>query len=113
MPSLDELRQKRMKELAMQRQLSDQQGSMQMDMQREQEIESQIKVIINKILTPEARSRLSNIRTSQPEYARQLELLLIQLAQAGQLPKRITDQQLKEILTKFSSRKKETTITRK
>jgi len=70
-----------------------------------------IKMIINRILTPEARERLGNIRLARPEFARQIEILLIQLYQAGQLPKKLTDEKLKEILERIHSRKKETKIT--
>lgn len=64
------------------------------------------------VLTPEARSRLANIKIAKPEYAVQIENLLIQLAQSGQLKQEISDAQLKQILGKISEKKKEFRIRR-
>ncbi len=64
------------------------------------------------ILTPEARQRLTNIKMVRPEFAEQLEAQLIQLAQTGRINLPITDEQLKEILSRISSRKREITIRR-
>lgn len=104
---LEALRQKRLKDL-MQQQMQ-QQSQQQL---QEEQVATQVKVIINQILTPEARERMGNIRTARPEFARQVEILLIQLHQTGQLPRKLTDEKLKEILTKIHARKKETKITR-
>jgi programmed cell death protein 5 len=103
---LETLRQKRLRD-AMQQQTQQQ---MQQQAQEEQ-IASQIKGIINQILTPEARNRLGNIRLARPEFARQVEILLIQLYQAGQLPQKLTDEKLKEILTRIHGKKKDIKIT--
>ena len=65
------------------------------------------------ILTPEARSRLANLRLTRPDYVNQIELQLIQLAQAGRIASKITDEQLKELLRKLAGQKKEINITRK
>jgi len=79
---------------------------------RKAEIEAQIRIIIKKILTPKARERLANIRIARPDFARQIEILLIQLYQTGRLPKQITDEQLKEMLEKLRSKKREIKIRR-
>ncbi|MFC2154719.1 DNA-binding protein [Candidatus Altiarchaeota archaeon] len=113
MSDLEDVRKKRMKELMLEQQLQQQQSQFQQQLSQEQEIEAQIKHIVTQILTPEARERLANIRVARPSYARQIEILLIQLAQAGKLPGKITDQQLKEILGRFSQKRRETTIERK
>lgn len=102
---LERLRQKRLKQL-MQQQIQQQ---VQQQLQEEQ-ISVQIRMIMNQILTPEARSRLGNIRLARPEFAREIEILLIQLYQAGNLPKKLTDEKFKEILEKIHSRKKSTRI---
>jgi programmed cell death protein 5 len=107
MSELDELRQKRLRELMMMQQT--QQERIQEQFKAE-EINKQIGIIIQQIMTPEARERLGNIRAARPDFARQVEILLIQLYQAGRLPNRIDDALLKEILAKISSKKHEITI---
>ncbi|MFH1721991.1 MAG: DNA-binding protein [Candidatus Altiarchaeota archaeon] len=112
MTDLENLRKKRMAELMASQQYGAQ-HQVQEQMAQEQEMEDQIKHIISQILTPEARERLANIRAAKASYARQIEMLLIQLAQAGQLPKKITDEQFKQILGKIGSQKRETKISRR
>lgn len=74
----------------------------------------QIKAILRQVLTPEARARLANIRLANPTYASQIEALLIQLAQTGQIRERINDEQLKKILSRLgTTRKREFRIIRK
>lgn len=74
--------------------------------------EAQKRLAIQQILTPEARSRLANIRAAKPEFAEQIELQLIQLAQSGRLTSQITDTQLREILKRLQQRKRKITIRR-
>jgi programmed cell death protein 5 len=107
---LEEIRRRRMQEL-MQNQMQ-QQGSQQMQRaMQEQQVAEQIKVILGQILEPAARDRLANIRLASPEFARQIEMLLIQLYQGGQLPQKLSDENFKKILEKIRSKKKETKIT--
>ncbi|MFH1789264.1 MAG: DNA-binding protein [Candidatus Altiarchaeota archaeon] len=81
---------------------------------QEAEVERQIHFIISRILSPEARERLGNIRVARPQFARQIEVLLIQLNQAGKLPDQLSDEQLKAILTSIKSQQQhETRISRK
>jgi programmed cell death protein 5 len=94
--------------LEYQAQLQEQQR--QAELRRQYEIQKRI--AIQQILTPEARSRLANIRAAKPEFAEQLELQLIQLAQSGKLGSKITDSQLKEILSRLQTRKREFKIRR-
>ncbi len=108
---LERLRQERIKQLMEQQRYSQGQEILQQQ-RREEEIDAQIKIIINKILTPEARERLANIRIARPSFARQVEIFLIQLYQAGRLPKKITDEQLRDMLEKLRGRKKEINIRR-
>jgi len=94
--------------LEYQTQLQEQQR--QAELRRRYEIQK--RAAIQQILTPEARSRLANIRAAKPEFAEQLELQLIQLAQSGRLGSKITDSQLKEILNRLQTRKHEFKIRR-
>jgi programmed cell death protein 5 len=78
----------------------------------EQQIEQQKQAILRSILTPEARQRLTNLKLVKPEFTDQLELQLIQLAQAGKLPVPLTDEQLKKILVQLQSQRREIKIRR-
>jgi programmed cell death protein 5 len=76
------------------------------------QFEAQKQAALKQILTPEARQRLTNIRMVKPEFADQIELQLIQLAQAGRISVPITDDQLKEALARLQSQRKEVRIRR-
>jgi programmed cell death protein 5 len=104
---LEELRRRKLS--ALQKQVADEQRNAQMD----QQLEQQKQALLRNMLTPEARQRLTNLKMVKPEFIDQLELQLIQLAQAGKIPIPMTDEQLKKILIQLQSRKKETTIRRR
>ncbi|MFH1821173.1 MAG: DNA-binding protein [Methanobacteriota archaeon] len=103
---LEELRRRKVQELQSQYQEQQRQA------EQRRQFEVQKRAAIMQILTPEARSRLANIRAVKSEFAEQLEIQLIQLAQSGRLGSKITDSQLKEILGKLQSRKREIKIKR-
>ena len=109
MPTEDEIK-KRMLEQRMQQQMSMQQMTNQQ--QQMAEAEQMLKQLMNQILEPKARERLSNLKLVKPELAMQLELYLAQLAQAGQIQARLNDEQVVMILRKLSE-KRETKIQRK
>jgi programmed cell death protein 5 len=101
---LDEIRKRKLAEL--QQSLQEQEIAEEQAMQ----IEAQKRKILMGVLTPEARNRLANIKLARPEFAAQIENLLIQLAQSGQLAEKIDDKQLKEILLKISKKKRDIKI---
>jgi programmed cell death protein 5 len=107
MSELDELRQKRLRQLQAMREQGREQG-LQQQLQAQQ-MEEQINLIMRQIMTAEARERLANIRMARPEFARQVEILLIQLYQGGRL-KQLTDEQFKALLAKISGTKREPKI---
>lgn len=114
MSDIEELRRRRMEELQQQaaQQPSQQQVSDAAEQERtRRELEAQKKQVMMQILTPEARSRLANIRLTKPEYVDQIELQLIQLAQMGRIKAKITDEQLKVLLQKLAGQKREMKIT--
>lgn len=76
------------------------------------QFEAQKQAALKQILSPEARQRLTNIRMVKPEFAEQVELQLIQLAQSGRLKVPISDAQLKEALARLQSSRKEIRIRR-
>jgi programmed cell death protein 5 len=102
---LDEIRKRKL--LSMQNRMSDERQN-----QAEQQIEAQKQALLKQILSTEARQRLNNLKMIKPEFAEQIEVQLIQMAQAGKLPIPLSDAQLKQILVQLQSRKRETKITR-
>lgn len=68
---------------------------------RVQEEQKIIKALSRIVFTPEARSRLNNLRLVKPQLADQVEKYLIALAQQGKLKIPVEDAQLKEILEKI------------
>ncbi|MBI5680065.1 MAG: DNA-binding protein [Methanobacterium sp.] len=111
MSDIEELRRKRMQEL--QQQAATQQMASHEEEQARQQLDAQKKQAMMQILTPEARGRLANIRLTKPEMVDQIELQLIQLAQAGRVRSKITDDQLKHLLKQVAGQKREINITRR
>lgn len=103
---LEELRRRRLMEL--QRQML--QEEQRAEAQRRLELQKQ--ALMRRILTPKARQRLANLRMVRPEFASQLELQLIQIAQQGRIGLPITDDQLKEILSRLQRSRREIRIRR-
>lgn len=103
---IEELRRRRLLEL--QKRLAQEQQQVQM----QQRIEMEKQAILRRILTADARQRLNNLKMVKPEFASQLELQLIQLAQQGRIDPPITDQQLKEILIRLQSGRRDIRIRR-
>jgi programmed cell death protein 5 len=103
---LDALRKKRMLEL--QQRIADEQQQA----QAQQQLESQKQALLRRILTSKARNRLTNLNIVKPEFTQQLELQLIQLAQQGRINLPITDDQLKELLIRLQSGKRDYKIRR-
>ena len=102
-------------ELIRQKKLAELQNSS-VDEQRgdraQERLEAQKQALLRTILTTEARQRLTNIRMVRPEFAEQLELQLIQLAQTGRIRTPLNDDQLKETLRRMQSQKRDFTIRR-
>ena len=106
---LDEIRRRKMME--MQAQAQQQQGMQ----QQRAEMEAQKAAIMRKILSPEARTRLENIRMVRADFAQQVEMQMIQLAQQGQLARAginlpMSDGDFKQILQKLQGKKKDINI---
>lgn len=94
---LERLRQKRLLELQAQQQQAE-------EIQRaRQDAEAQKEALMRRILTPEARQRLTNIKMVRPDYAQQLELQLIQVAQSRRVRLPITDDMLKKLLAQVQA----------
>ncbi|MDD1776488.1 MAG: DNA-binding protein [Candidatus Methanomethylicus sp.] len=105
----DEIELMKQKKLAaMRRQMAEEQSAERM----QHEAEAQKENLLRSILSPEARSRLNNLKMVRPDFAEQLELQLIQLAQDRRLPLPLSDEQLKQILVELGNRKRDIKITR-
>ena len=118
MSDLDEIRQKRMAELQAQQAAAQNQAQQQAMAQVQQQeaqaqFEAQKKQILGQIMTPEARQRLANLKLTKPEMVNQIEIQLIQSAQAGSLRGKVTDDQIKVLLRQIAGQKREIKITRK
>ena len=118
MSELDEIRQKRMAELqaqqaAMQNQAQQQAMAQAQQQEAQAQFEAQKKQILAQIMTSEARNRLANLKLTKPELVNNIEIQLIQSAQAGSLRGKVTDDQLKVLLRNIAGQKREIKITRK
>jgi programmed cell death protein 5 len=103
---LEQIRKRKL--LSMQSRMSEEQRQA----QAAQQLEQQKQALLSKILTPEARQRLNNLKMVRQEFTDQIEMQLIEMAQAGKLPIPLSDAQLKQILLQLQSRKRETKIRR-
>lgn len=103
---LEQIKQRRMAD--MRRRMAEEERGEQMS----KEMEAQKQNLLRTILSPEARSRLNNLKIVRPDFAEQLELQLIQLAQQGKLPVPLSDNELKRILIELQNRKRDIRITR-
>ncbi|WP_297536098.1 DNA-binding protein [Thermococcus sp.] len=99
---IEEIRRRKLMEL--QKKYLEQQKAQEEALRREMELQAQLEAIMRKILTPEARERLGRVKLVKPELARQVELVLAQLYQAGQIREPIDDAKLKRILAQIDER---------
>ncbi len=99
---LEEIRRRKLEELK--RRLAQKQLEEKIEEEKKKEEEALKRVILSRILTPEAKERLARVKMVKPELASALENYLIALYQAGRISGRIDDSTLKEILRKLSER---------
>jgi programmed cell death protein 5 len=65
------------------------------------------------VLTPEARSRLNNVKMVKPDLAAMVENYLLGMVSQGRLNRQISDDQLKQILLSIQQPKRDFKINRK
>lgn len=104
---LERLKAQRMAELQARQQ---QGGAEQQRADAAADAEAQKQSLMRRLLTPDARLRLANIKMVRPEFGQQLELELIQIAQAGRVPLPISDDQLKRLLVQIEGQQKKRDI---
>ncbi|ASA77904.1 MULTISPECIES: DNA-binding protein [Thermococcus] len=99
---IEEIRKRKLMEL--QKKYLEQQKAQEEALRQEMELEAQLDAIMRRILTQDARERLGRVKLVRPELARQVELVLVQLYQAGQIREPIDDAKLKKILAQIDAR---------
>lgn len=110
MPTLDEIKKRKLEELMqLQQEKLQQQSNEQAQIQ--QQIE-QMESIARQFMTKEALARYGNLKTAHHEKALQLLLILFQAIQKGQVHGKIDDSTLKKILEQLTPKKKEIRIKR-
>ena len=75
-------------------------------------IEQQLEMVLSQILTPEAKTRLVNVRLVNYEKYLHISQTLVMLVQQGKVRGKINEDQLKQLLLQSNPRK-EMKITRK
>jgi len=115
MDDLEAARQRRLAEL--QAQAQQQPARAQQDAQaaaaRAAEEDAAVERILQQILEPEARERLTRIRMSRPELADAVARQLVTLAQGGRLARRLSDEDLRALLARIPGQDRDIKITRK
>ena len=110
MPSLDEIRKKKLEEM-----MQAQQEKLQQHAQEQTQVQQQIELMENVVkhaLTKEALARYGNLKTAHQEKALQLLVILFQAIQKGQIQSKIDDSTLKKVLEQLTPKKREFKIHR-
>lgn len=98
-PELEELRKRKLMEY-------------QQETARQQQMQAQIQLraILRKVLEPEAFERIERVKLASPELYAQAVRYVIALHQAGRLPKKLNDDEVKALLLRLRGPKRETKI---
>ena len=107
---LEEIKRRKLMELMRQQALVQQSEEEKI---RKEEEEAARQALLRQILEPEARERLARLKLVRPEVAQAVENQLIILAQSGRLMRKISDDELKEILRRITSQRREIRIVRR
>ncbi|MBI2659360.1 hypothetical protein HYX05_04665 [Candidatus Woesearchaeota archaeon] len=110
MPTLDEIKKRKLEELMQMQQERMQQQSHE-HAQIQQQIE-QMETIVRQFMTKDALERYGNLKTAHQEKSLQLLLVLFQAIQKNQVHGKIDDSTLKKILEQLTPKKKEIKIKR-
>ena len=110
MPTIEEIRKRKLEEL-----MQAQQESMHQNTQQQAQMQQQINLmenVVKQFLTKEALERYGNLKSAHQEKALQLLAILFQTIQKGQIQSKIDDSLLKKILEQLTPKKKEIKIKR-
>merc|ERR1719187_3140524 len=59
--------------------------------------------ILSQVLDQKARARLNTLMIAKPEKGRQMEAVICQMAQSGQIGSKLGEEELKNLFERFSS----------
>ena len=110
MPTLDEIRKKKLEEM-----MRSQQENIQQQGHEQAQIQRQIETMENAVrqmLTKDALVRYGNLKAAHQEKALQLLVILFQAVQKGQIRSKIDDPTLKKVLEQITPKQKEFNIRR-
>ena len=110
MPTLDEIRKKKLEEL-----MRLQQEKLHQQAEEQAQIQQQIEYmesVVRQFLTKEALVRYGNLKTAHQEKTLQLLIVLFQAIQKQQVQGKIDDSTLKKVLEQLTPKKKEIKIKR-
>jgi len=82
-----------------------------MELQQAQEMEAQIKSLLQNALDQKAYERAMNVRLANPELYSQLVQLIAYLYRQGQIRGKVSEEQLVQLLNKLRGGGREPTIT--
>ena len=109
MATLDEIRKKKIEELMRLQQDKAQESQEQAQVQQQVEM---MENAVRQFLDKDALARYGSLKTAHQEKALHLLMILFNAIRSGQLKEKITDQQLKKLLERFTPKKKEIKIKR-
>ncbi|MBI4143335.1 hypothetical protein HY487_00460 [Candidatus Woesearchaeota archaeon] len=110
MPTLDEIRKKKLEEL-----MRLQQSKLQQQAEQQAQIQQQIEhmeSVARQFFTKDALARYGNLKSAHQEKALQLLLILFQAIQKGQIKGKIDDLTLRKILEQLAPKKRDINIKR-
>ncbi|MDP2665955.1 MAG: DNA-binding protein [Candidatus Diapherotrites archaeon] len=83
------------------------------EIENQRRMEGELDQMLASLLTPDAKTRLNNVRLVNKEKYLQVAHTLIMAARQGKLPSKIDEDQVKRLLAQITPPKKEFTIKRK
>mmetsp|Transcript_5873 Transcript_5873/g.7529 ORF Transcript_5873/g.7529 Transcript_5873/m.7529 type:complete len:129 (-) Transcript_5873:144-530(-) len=76
--------------------------------EKRQEMEERKRVMVRQILEPDALERLNRVGLVKPEKRQQLEAVLLNLAQSGQISEKLSDGALIQLIEKVDAQRSST-----